>query len=128
MSEVYGDAGLKARIRDLIQKNALDEALNLTHSLPDSDGDYYFFQAWIFTEKGWYQRAKDYMEIALRMSPGNPEYRAFMQRLEHPGQSYRAQSQQQGYTRSANCCEVASCLCCADCCCESMGGDLIPCC
>ncbi len=128
LAEIYNDPGFKARIRQMIQNNALDEALNLTNQLPDNDSDYYFFQSWIFLEKGWYQRAKDYLQIAMNMNGNNPEYQALWRRMENPGQSYRAQSQQQGYSRSCNCCEIGSCLCCTDCCCESMGGDFISCC
>ena len=36
LSDMYSDQGLKARIREAIRKNALDEALNLANQLPDN--------------------------------------------------------------------------------------------
>ena len=128
LSGMYDDSNLKAQIRTLLNQGSIDEALNLANQLPESDSDYYFLQAWGFLEKGWLQRAKDYLQIAMQMDPGNGEYQALWQRMNNPGRSYKAQSAQQGYTRSPGCCELGSCLCCTDCCCESMGGDFITCC
>lgn len=118
---------IKAQIRKNIQRSLLDEALALAEELNDNDPDYYYFQAWIFTEKGWTQRAREYAKIATQMEPQNTEYMALWNRLNsNAGQSYKAQSNQRGF--SPSCCEIGGCLLCSDCCCESMGGDLITCC
>ncbi|HIZ77473.1 MAG TPA: hypothetical protein H9669_07635 [Firmicutes bacterium] len=123
------NADIKAEIRKCMQRNLIDDALSLTEQLDDSDPDFYFFQAWAFAEKGWTQRAREYARIAMQMDNANAEYAALWNRLDNQaGHVYKAQSGRQGYGRDCGCCEMASCLVCSDCCCESMGGDLITCC
>lgn len=129
MSNYNENAEVKLEIRKCIQRNLLDDVLSLTEQLDDDDPDFYFFQAWAFAEKGWTQRAREYIQIAIQMDTQNQEYRNLWERLNNQaGQVYKAQSAQQGYGRDCSCCKMASCLVCSDCCCESMGGDLIPCC
>ncbi|MEG0874151.1 MAG: hypothetical protein RSB05_00890 [Clostridiales bacterium] len=124
-----GSSNIKDQIRKNIQRNLLDEALTLVNELNEQDPDFYYFQGWIFAEKGWTQRARDYAKIATQMNPNNNEYQMLWNRLNNDaGQTYKAQSERRGFMPQCSCCEMASCLVCSDCCCESMGGDLISCC
>lgn len=125
---MYGNPDLKDEIRKNIERGLFDDALRLCDQLDDSDADYYYFRAWVYTEKGWSQQAREQIRIAMQMEPNRLEYQNLWQRLDQPGKQYKAQSEQQGYVRPCGCCELGGCLCCSDCCCESMGGDLIPCC
>ena len=112
-----------------MQRGLFDEALELTNELNEQVPDFYYFQAWVFTEKGWTQRGRDYAKIATQMDPNNHEYQMLWNRLnQDAGQTYKAQSNQKGFNNNCSCCELLSCLWCSDCCCESMGGDIISCC
>ncbi len=121
-------------IRRLIQQNRLVEAEELLDGTPvkNRDGEWYFLKGTIFFQRGWLDDAMNHFSTACRLSPNNPEYRAAMNRMMwqqqgnmgSPNGAYRTNSDMAGM-QACNCC---SNLICADCCCECMGGDLIPCC
>ena len=77
--------------------------------------------------KGFYADAQYAFETAYRMEPTNNEYFRFKEQMHARSRQFGG-----GYrtTRSSECCDCDICttLCVADCCCECMGGDLIPCC
>lgn len=129
-----GQASNLGDIRRLIQQNRLVEAEELLDGIPvrSRDGEWYFLKGTIFFQRGWLDDAMNHFSTACRLSPNNPEYRAAMNRMMwqqqgnmgSPNGSYRTNSDVAGM-QACNCC---SNLICADCCCECMGGDLIPCC
>ena len=121
-------------IRSLIQQNRLVEAEELLDGIPANrrDGEWYFLKGTIFFKRGWLDDAMNNFTIACRMNPNNPEYRAALNRMMwqqqgnmgSPNGAYRTG----GTVGGASACDCCSSLLCADCCCECMGGDLIPCC
>ena len=64
------------------------------------------------------------------MDPGNGEYSAALnQAMSQRGGMYGGYNPSAGMsTGGCNTCDMCSGLLMADCCCECMGGDLIPCC
>jgi hypothetical protein len=61
---------------------------------------------------------------ACGMDPYNTEYKAARDRMRAQASTYGG-----GYRQSGTGgCDICTNLICADCCCEMMGGDLIPCC
>ena len=127
-------SGQQSDIRRLIQQNRLVEAEELLDGIPvkNRDGEWYFLKGTIFFQRGWLDDAMNHFSTACRLSPNNPEYRAAMNRMMwqqqgnmgSPNGSYRTGPDMAGM----NACNCCSNLICADCCCECMGGDLIPCC
>ena len=122
-------------IRQMIQQRRLAEAEELLDGTPAAsrDAEWYFLKGTIYYQRGWLDDAMNYFSSACKMNPNNPEYQAALNRMMW---------QQQGHTGSRNgnyrnagnygCagdpCDCCSSMICADCCCECMGGDLIPCC
>ena len=127
-------SGQQSDIRRLIQQNRLVEAEELLDGIPvkNRDGEWYFLKGTIFFQRGWLDDAMNHFSTACRLNPNNPEYRAAMNRMMwqqqgnmgSPNGSYRTSPDAAGMG-ACNCC---SNLICADCCCQCMGGDLIPCC
>ena len=127
-------SGQQSDIRRLIQQNRLVEAEELLDGIPvkNRDGEWYFLKGTIFFQRGWLDDAMNHFSTACRLNPNNPEYRAAMNRMMwqqqgnmgSPNGSYRTGQDMAGM----NACNCCSNLICADCCCECMGGDLIPCC
>ncbi len=127
-------SGQQNDIRRLIQQNRLVEAEELLDGIPmkNRDGEWYFLKGTIFFQRGWLDDAMNHFSTACRLSPNNPEYRAAMNRMMwqqqgnmgSPNGPYRTNPDMAGMS-ACNCCGN---LLCADCCCECMGGDLIPCC
>ncbi len=121
-------------IRRMIQQNRLVEAEEILDGTPAGrrDGEWHFLKGTICYQRGWLDEARSHFTAACQMSPNNPEYRAAYNRMNWqssggygaPGTGYR-QTHTSGTMDACNCC---SNLLLADCCCECMGGDLIPCC
>lgn len=124
-------------IRAMIQANRLVEAEELLDGVPLSnrDAEWYFLKGSIFYSRGWLDDAMNHFSTACRLDPGNPEYRAALNRLGwqrqgHMGGYGQGQYRQPYHRNTGGCsaCDVCTSLMCADCCCECMGGDLISCC
>ena len=93
----------------------------------DRGAEWHFLMGCIQLRKGFYVDAQHSFDTAYRMEPTNNEYWQFKEKMHE-----RAKGFGNGYntTRQGGCCDCDLCssLICADCCCECMGGDLIPCC
>ena len=122
-------------VRRMIQQSRLVEAEELLDGTPSAsrDGEWHYLKGTICYQRGWLDEARSHFSAACQMSPGNPEYRAALNRMSWQGQGgYGAPGH--GYRQSAGTGSgMDACNCCgnlliADCCCECMGGDLIPCC
>ena len=121
-------------IRSLINSGRLEEAQELLDGVPISsrDAEWYFLNGSVLYKKGWFDGAYSSFANACRMDPSNPEYREALNRMQRRG----ARAYGNPYASAGNmggtggCCNVDPCtaLCCADCCCEMLGGDIIPCC
>lgn len=122
-----GNAGVFAQVRNLIGMNSLDEAERILDSVSDRNAEWFFLKGSIYIRRGWHDQGLNFIRQAVNMDPSNFEYRRTLNSLE-------AQRQQYGnigrgmMADSASVCNCCSNLICADCCCECMGGDLIPCC
>ena len=104
---------------------AAERILNETKP-EDRDAEWYFLMGSVLYRRGWFDEALRNFETAARMDPDNREYNAAVARMGYQRQSYANGGPRRGGGFSTlDCC---SSLLCADCCCECMGGDLIPCC
>ena len=140
-------------VEALIKEGKLDDAQDALDKVEPRDGEWHYMQAQIYYRRNWHTESKNQLEIALALEPNNEKFQRTYKRLvdmlsgANKGAQGGAAGQQQqarggyadtrgGYTRPANggsgsldaCCNTCSTLICCDCCCECMGGDLIPCC
>ena len=120
-----------ADIRSLIMQGRLDDAQMLLDGVPLNarDAEWHFLNGSVLYKRGWFNDAYSNFSTAVRMEPTNEEYRQALNNLQRQGAGgysspYRTGSNMGGCSS----CDVCSSLLCADCCCECMGGDLIPCC
>ncbi len=123
----YGGAGTHstyARIRQAINMGNLQVAEQLLNSITTREAEWYFLSGSVAYRKGWMDEARQNYETACSMDPGNLEYRQALNYLDGGGNPYR----QVNYGSGMNTCDCCQSLICADCLCECMGGDLIPCC
>ncbi len=121
-----------AEIRDKVKRNRLDEAEVMLNSIPPASriAEWYYLTGIIQQKKGWTHDAYQNYQRACQMDPSNSEYRkAFNNLHDQRNGGYRTNaSQRQGSNSGCSFCNMCQGLICADCCCEAMGGDLIPCC
>lgn len=114
----------------LIKMNRLDEAQGELERMPAASRSayWYYLMGEIAKRRGWYDNARQYYQTALNMEPSNSTYQKAYHAMMNTAHTYRTQSYGRGYRNADSACDCCSSLICADCCCECMGGDLIPCC
>ena len=117
-------------VRSLINQNRLDEAERILEGMPQRlrDAQWYYLKGQINYNRGWIDQAYTYFTTAHNMDPSNIEYRHIYENLRNERNGGFRTAREGSVGSSCGPCDVCSSLLCADCCCESMGGDLIPCC
>ena len=113
-------------IRRLINADNVAEAEKLLGTFVEADrgAEWHFLLGCIRLRKGEYVDAQREFDTAYRMEPTNNEYFRFKEAMRRRSDQFGG-----GYrTTSGDGCSLCTTLLCADCCCECMGGDLIPCC
>lgn len=117
-------------VRSLINQGRLEQAQELLDGVPVHmrNAEWYFLNGTVLYRRGWFDQAFTSFATASRMEPSNPEYRtAYNNAQRQTGRQY-SPYHTYGDQRECNGCDICTNLICADCCCECMGGDLIPCC
>ena len=127
----YGGSGVYNDVRNLINQNRLEDAQEILDGVDISNrsAEWYFLNGSVLYRRGWYDDAFTSFSTACRMDPNNLEYRNALNRIsaQRNGQ-FGGGYNTGGYNSGCSACDVCQGLICADCCCECMGGDLIPCC
>ena len=120
------DAGIYAQVRSAINYNDLSKAERLLNTVTDRNAEWNFLMGSVCYRKGWLDEANTYFRNAVNMDPSNAEYRQALNFMSSGGRAYRPAGT--GGSGEMDPCSCCSSLLVADCCCECMGGDLIPCC
>ncbi len=117
-------------VRSLINQGRLEQAQELLDGVPPQsrDAEWYFLNGTVLYRRGWFDQAYTSFATAVRMNPQNPEYRNAMNGAQRQATSQYNPYRSYGTAGGCNTCDMCNTLICADCCCECMGGDLIPCC
>lgn len=116
-----------ARVRVLINQGNILEAARILSTVPvaDRNAEWHFLQGCIQLRRGWTFDAQQSFDTACSLDPANAEYAQardqLRQRTQGFGRTYTTNSSSTG-------CDLCTGLLCADCCCECMGRDLLPCC
>lgn len=116
-------------IRNCINDGNITEAERLLGETPDADrgAEWFFLTGCVQLRKGFYVDAQNSFDTAYRMEPTNNEYWTFKEKMRTRAQNFGG-GYETGKSGGCNGCDICSSMICADCCCECMGGDLIPCC
>ena len=119
-----------AEIRLLINRDQIREADRRLRAFPEEErnAEWNFLMGCVLFKRGYFVDAQKLFDRACEMDPYNQEYRAARDQSDEQQRNnptgYRT-SQSSNFDSACSCCGN---LLCADCCCEMMGGDLIPCC
>ena len=114
-------------VRQCINSGRIDDAETILNGVPTQlrNGEWHFLKGIIHQRRGWLNEAYSCYQTACSMEPNNQEYRAAFNSLNNNANGgYRTTKK----TNNGDVCNICSTLLCADCCCECLGGDLIPCC
>lgn len=113
-------------IRQQIQTGRYRDAVRALNSMSVRNAEWNYLMGVCYVNMGSIGQGVQYIQNAVRMDPGNPEYNNFLNQILNMQNTYRQRAYNYGGGNSSvDCCTQ---LICADCCCESMGGDLISCC
>ena len=120
-------------VRSYIMAGRIADAEQLLNGVPmeSRNAEWYFLKGSVLYRRGWLEEAKEHFTRACQMDPGNPEYQAALnQAMNQRSGMYGGYNPNMGSMDMGGCttCDICQGLLCADCCCECMGGDLIPCC
>lgn len=130
-----------------IKNGALEEAQQELDNIETRDAEWHYFQSIIYYKKNWYTESKKQLQIAIALDDANQKYKTSLQKLEEVinqndhfanagNNANNANASRAGYSdpnqrnvsQRDQCCNGCGLLCCADTCCECMGGDCISCC
>ena len=114
-------------VRQRINNGRIDDAETILDGIPNNmrSAEWHYLKGMIHQRRGWLNEAYRCYQTACRMDPSNSEYAAAFNSMNtNANGGYRTSR------NSSDCdtCDICQGLICADCCCECMGGDLIPCC
>lgn len=117
-------------IRKMVNENRLDEAEAALNSVSVRNAEWHFLMGAVKQKRGWHDMAYQHFARAVQLDPYNAEYRNAYNTMNAQRGFYTSTSNGYGYNNTSTCCTCDNCtsLLCADCCCEMMGGDLVPCC
>ena len=119
-------------VRSYIMAGRIADAEQLLNGVPveSRNAEWYFLKGSVLYRRGWLEEAKEHFTRACQMDPGNPEYQAALNQAMNQRSGVYGGYNPNMNTNVGGCntCDVCNSLICADCCCECMGGDLIPCC
>lgn len=120
-------------VRQMIKNGRIADAEQILDGVPTPkrEAEWYFLKGTVLLKKGWTQDAYNCFQTACSMDPTNQEYRNALNYAQNRrGGYYGGYNTNQPQTQAAGCssCDICAGLCCADTCCECMGGDLISCC
>jgi molecular chaperone DnaJ len=113
------------KVRQMINSGQYDAAMTILDNMSNRPAEWYYLKGACMMGKGWYAQAQNFYNMAYQMEPNNPEYQRAAQSMYNQNRNFTNQT-----VGGSDCslCNVCSCMLCTDCCCESMGGDCIPCC
>lgn len=114
-----------ADVRQYLNTGRIDYAETILDGMPQSmrGAEWHFLKGVIHQRRGWLNEAYRSYQTACSMDPSNAEYAtAFNAMNNNANGGYKTSN------KNVSPCDICTGLLCADCCCECMGGDLIPCC
>ncbi len=118
-------------VRQKIQLGDIDGADSTLDQSSIRSAEWYFLKGVVFAKRGYYDNARQYFTTAQRMEPTNAEYNNALNSFANTQTTYQDFYGNRGGRMTVSpcsTCDMCNCLCCADTCCECMGGDLCTCC
>lgn len=127
----YNGESAFSDVRNYINQNRLEDAQEILDGVEISkrNGEWYFLNGLVLYRRGWYDDAYASISRACNLELNNLEYRNALNKISSQRNGHFGGYNTSGsYNSGCSTCDLCQGLICADCCCECMGGDLIPCC
>ncbi len=135
-SNDYSDSTYNSDFSDIRQKinsGRIDDAEIRLDGISSNqrNAEWYYLKGMVNYKRGWLEEARKNFTLACQMDPSNTEYKNAFSSLNnnYTAGGYRTSRRaERSEKNDCGVCDICSALLCADCCCECVGGDLIPCC
>lgn len=88
-------------VRQYIVNGAYQQALNMLAQMSTRGADWYYYSAIANASLGNRITALQHAQEAVRIDPGNPEYRQLLEQIEQGGQGYRQAQTRHGTNRGS---------------------------
>ncbi|WMJ77238.1 MULTISPECIES: DnaJ domain-containing protein [unclassified Sedimentibacter] len=113
-------------IRQQIQTGRFQDAIRMLNGMSVRNAEWNYLMGVCYVNMGSLGQGMKFVQTAVKMDPGNFEYRNFLNQILSTQNMYQQRTYNYGRGNSSvDCCTQ---LICADCLCECLGGDLISCC
>ena len=105
------------QIHRAIKKGDLELAKEMLNAASERNAEWHFLMGSLFQRKGWLDEARQYLQKAADMEPGNREYQQALERMQTGGSAYRGRRHGRG-SKGPLCDGCAWCHCgdCGGCC------------
>jgi|AGTN01.1.fsa_nt_gi DnaJ-class molecular chaperone with C-terminal Zn finger domain len=127
-SSTYSGSSQFEEVRRAVQTGNLTRADSLLDEMSNRNAEWHYWKGMVLLRKGWYDGARQHFATACSMDPGNIEYANAFNTVNRSATGYGQAYYGNRGAGGNDVCSICSGLLCADCCCECMGGDCIPCC
>ncbi len=114
------------KVRSYINAGNFAEAERLLLETKNHNAEWYYLMGCVDLRRGNYNGAYANFKTATNKDPMNMEYKNAFLSMQNSAGAYR--NMPMGDMSQPDMCNCCSNLICADCLCECMGGDLVPCC
>ncbi|MDR3311029.1 MAG: DnaJ domain-containing protein [Oscillospiraceae bacterium] len=114
-------SGEYAAVRSAIVSGNLSYAEQILERLADPDSaEWNFLMGSLYYRRGWLDEAAEYYTAAVRLDPGNGEYRTALARLQSAGAAGYRPAGFGGARRGSDCdaCDICTAMMCANMCCN----------
>ena len=114
-------------VRQYANSGNYRQAIYILNGIKTKNAEWYFLMGVCSVNIGSTAQGLQLVRTACNMEPNNTEYSSYLNQIINMQSAYQTRTYNygRGGNSDLNCCTQ---LICADCLCEMMGGDLIPCC
>ena len=113
-------AGEFSRVRSFFAQNNLNAAKAVLESIPEHNAEWHYLYGILYFRWGWYDQAREHLELACQMEPNNVEYRNAYASVMNSGRVYRSGAAGDP-TGDCDMCDVCSTMMCLNCLCNCGG-------
>ncbi len=108
-----------SHVRANLQNGNFEAADAMLDAMQTRDAEWYYLKGVVELRRGWYGKARQNIQRAVNMDPGNAEYRNALNQLDSAGASpYGQYGGGGGYQTTNQLCNCCAGLACADCLCN----------
>lgn len=111
--------GQYSHVRANLQNGNFEAADAMLDNMQTKDAEWFYLKGVVQLRRGWYGKARENIQRAVNMDPGNAEYRNALNQLDSAGASPYGQYGGNGGSPDTNqLCNCCAGLACADCLCN----------